>query len=101
MVPANLLKALTHESCLHKFKACLEALNHTATGVPVKTDKAIRDWMHTCDGNGYVSADTVSSRQQVMEVVREKNGTAITISLCCDCYITHMGRKLDEGLPAR
>ena len=51
VMPANLFHVLAEESFRKQFKACLTALNYTATRVLVNTDKAIHNFLHMCDGN--------------------------------------------------
>ena len=78
MTPENVFKALTEESYQETFKAGFAALNCTATRVRVQT--TIRNLLHLYDGKGCASGDVALSQQPVMEAVRERNGTATTVS---------------------
>ena len=85
VIPGSTYKALTEESYQEKVEAGITALNHTATRVPINTDKAIRNLMHACNRN---------AMQQISKVVHKEHGMAkVTICLCRECYTNFTGRE--------
>ena len=85
VIPGSTYKALTEESYQEKVEAGITALNHTATRVPINTDKAIRNLMHACNRN---------AMQQISKVVHKEHGMAkVTICLCRECYNNFTGRE--------